>query len=106
MIEELLKHKVLIENDIGKSSSNVYKILDLENGQNGYVKQDTKWLSNGVNHEVEVYRYLRGKALVPVVYLYEYPYLVTYEIKGIPSFKVKEDQTIKLIAKALKELHQ
>lgn len=107
-IEKIISGKNLIENNIGESGAKVYKIESLTPNENGYLKIQHKESLFGVNHEFEVFKFLSGKVKVPKVISYDYPYLITTEIKGVCSFHVEESKrfhTVKLIAKALKELH-
>ena len=107
-IEKLIEGKKIIENNVGESGAKVYKIENLNQNKNSYLKIEDKEAFFGISHEYEVYKFLKGKIKVPEVYYYEYPYLITNEIEGICSFHVKEDErlkTMRIIARAFKELH-
>lgn len=107
-IENILLGKNLVENDIGQSGDKVYKIEGFNDDKNKYLKIENKERLFGIKREYEVYEFLKGKIKVPEVYYYEYPYLITTEVKGICSFQVEESERIKvmrILAKALKELH-
>jgi len=107
-IEKIIEGKTIIENSVGESGDKVFKIENLDNNKNSYIKIESKEKLFGIKHEYQVYKFLNGKVSVPELYYFEYPYLITNEVKGICSFHVKEEERLnamRILARALKELH-
>ncbi|MDF2700358.1 MAG: hypothetical protein K0Q49_1916 [Haloplasmataceae bacterium] len=105
-INQFIENKMIERNTIGASSSEVYKINNITENRNGYLKVDTNDNNFGVNHEYDVILFLKDKFKVADLFYYEYPYLLTYELEGLPGFLQNDiTEAIKIIAKSLKLLH-
>ena len=96
----------------GKSGAYTYLLSDKQ-GQNRYLKIIPRRLNMSVEREVEILRWIEGKAPAPKVLLFmndeEYEYLLMTEVKGIPSydpsFRSHMPKLVGLLARGLRMIH-